>query len=198
MTGIDPTERSTVVVTLLDVLRTSWPDVDVACPPTPVPAATSTWVWFVDLAGRDVPTAARRPLVLRIFEPGQSAQSDRETRLCDGLAACGFPAPATVWRGSLADHPAQLQHRFAGVPAIEVIAGPRIRSVVRSLGALQARLHAIPAARFDVPTMTAVRYLDADLGPRRASVTAVDPSGTWEWRARTASTISRKRRRRSG
>ena len=193
MTGVDPADREQVVAALVHELRTRWPGVDVRRQPLPVAAATSTWVWFVDLTGPELPAEATGPLVLRIFDRGQEVQADRESRLCDRLAASGFPAPATAWRGTLGDHPAQLQRRLPGVPAMEAIAGLRIRSVVRSLGALQAELHTLPADRFDVPTLTAIGYLDADLGRRRASVSAIDPSGTWDWLRRTAPIIDADR-----
>lgn len=189
--SIDPADVSEVSAGLLAALEISWPGAELARPPEFVPAATSTWVWFVELAGDAVPAATRDGCVLRIFDRDQQDHADAEARLCDALADLGYPAPATLWSGQLGDHPAQLQQRLPGVPVMDVIAGTRIRSVVTSMATLQARLHGTPTEMVDVPRRSAADYLEADLAPRRAAVSASDPEGLWDWLNRTAPSVDR-------
>ncbi len=78
-------------------------------------------------------------------------------------------------------HPALLQQRLPGRPAIELLGTPKLRTVVRALGSLQAGLHGIDPSDFELPCVDAAGFLSGDLTRRRQAVNAVDQTGTWEW-----------------
>jgi aminoglycoside phosphotransferase (APT) family kinase protein len=91
------------------------------------------------------------------------------------------------WHGLLAaTHPALLQERLAGRPAIELLATTKLRRVVRGLGSLQADLHAIDPGNVPLLRLDGRGYLEHDLARRRDAIVAEDPTGTWEWLLETA------------
>lgn len=169
-------------------LRRHQPLARLAEPPTAITSATSTWVWFVDLTGVNLPVAWRGPLVLRIFRTDETTVAEREDRLSMFLTAQGYPAPVTHLRGELGQptHPFVLQQRLPGRPAVELISGPHIHGVVAGLGRLQGQLHRMSTANFPLRRLTASVYLEHDLVPRRAQTTAVDPDDWLAWLRSTA------------
>lgn len=186
MTDLDPADEAMVTVALEAALAPEFEQpIRVAAPPTPVTEATSTWVWFVALDG--APADLARPLVLRVFRPGEAEVAARDEALSAALLPHGVPLPATRWRGSLAGtHPAVLQDRLPGRPAVELLAGPQLRRVLTSLATVQAQLHAVSVDRIPLDRVDATSYLDRDLAVRRARVRAADPTGTWDWLRATA------------
>lgn len=173
-------------VALLDALHEIHPTAALVRTPERVTAATSTWVWFVELGG-DVPDTWSGQQVVRIFGPGERSVAEREAALGSHLAANSYPVAATRWHGTLsATHPALLQQRLPGRPAIELLASARLRRVVRALGALQADLHRIDPGGVPLHRLDARGYLEHDLARRRAATTADDPTGTWPWLLDTA------------
>jgi aminoglycoside phosphotransferase (APT) family kinase protein len=177
-----------VVDAFVAALRRHQPLAHLARPPVAVTTATSTWVWFVDLAGVNLPVAWQGPLVLRIFRTSESTVAEREDRLSTFLTAQGYPAPATHLRGQLGNpaHPFVMQQRLPGRPANELIAGPHIRAVVSELGRLQGQLHRMSTANFPLRRLTAAVYLEHDLAPRREHTSAVDPDDWLAWLRSTA------------
>jgi aminoglycoside phosphotransferase (APT) family kinase protein len=155
-------------------------------PPERVTAATSTSVWFVELAG-ELPDPWRGEQVLRIFGPDDGDVMDREVALGAHLSANSYPVARTRWHGLLAaTHPAVLQERLPGRPAIELLATTKLRRVVRGLGSLQADLHAIDPGPVPLSRLDGRAYLEHDLARRRAAIVAEDPTDTWEWLSQTA------------
>lgn len=154
-----------------------------AGPPQAISSATSTWVWFVDLAGVNLPVAWQGPLVLRIFRPNESSVAEREDRLSTFLTAQGYPAPATHLRDELGQ-PAQpfvMQQRLPGRPAVDLLKSMRIRQVLAGLGRLQGELHRLSTVNFPLRRVTAAQYLEDDIVRHGAGVTAVPPDDWMGW-----------------
>lgn len=170
-------------------LRRHRPLADLAEPPTAITSATSTWVWFVDLAGVNLPVAWQGPLVLRIFRPGEGAVAEREDRLSTFLTGQEYPAPVTHLRGELGDppHPFVLQQRLPGRPAADLLGTTHLRSVVAELGRLQGQLHTLSTANFPLRDQTATDYVATELGRWRAGTSAHDPDDWLGWLGSTAS-----------
>lgn len=192
----DPSDDSSVGTAIVGALEraSDGRTVRLASDPMRVTAATSAWVWFVELAG-DVRAEWQGPQVLRIFDPGHDEVLEREVALSRRLVASGFPVASTRWYGHLHDtHPALLQQRLPGRPAIELLGTPKLRTVVRALGSLQARLHGIDPSGFELPRVDAAGFLAGDLTRRRPAVNAVDQTGTWQWLNDTVDRTASSRR----
>ncbi|MBI5089048.1 MAG: aminoglycoside phosphotransferase family protein [Actinobacteria bacterium] len=174
---------------LVSALRHHQPLVRLARPPRQVTTATSTWVWFVDLSGVNLPVPWQGPLCLRIFRASDKTVAEREDRLSTFLTAQDYPAPVTHLRGELGEpaHPFVLQSRLPGRPASELLSGPRVREVITQLGRLQGQLHRLSTFNFPLRRMTAAVYVEHDLAPRRAQTTAHDPDDWLSWLRSTAS-----------
>lgn len=187
MTGaLDPSDGSQVAAALLVALDDVNAKAEIVGSLERVTAATSTSVWFVELAG-DLPDPLRGQQVLRIFRPDEGDVMDREVALGAHLKAHSYPIARTRWHGLLAaSHPALLQERLAGRPAIEALATTKLRRVVRGLGSLQAELHAIDPGQVPLRRLDSRGYLEHDLARRRAAIVPEDPTGTWEWLLATA------------
>lgn len=188
MASFDPTDPDQVRAAAADAWRQQWPGAQVASLER-VTAATSTWVWFVELdaaVGAELPAEVRGAHVLRVFREGADDDAWREHLLGDRLGTVGLPVPAPRWAGRIGPHPALLQARLPGRPAAELLGSTRLPGLVRDLGALQARLHADGPTDLDVPRHSAAGYLTADLARRRDAVAEPDRSGTWAWLQRTA------------
>jgi aminoglycoside phosphotransferase (APT) family kinase protein len=187
---LDPSDGSQVAAALLVALNAAGARAELVGPPERVTAATSTSVWFVQLAG-EIPDPWRGPKVLRIFRPDEGDVMNREVALGAHLLAHSYPIARTRWHGLLAStHPALLQERLAGRPAIELLATTKLRGVVRGLGSLQADLHAIDPGHVPLLRLDGRGYLEHDLARRRAAIVAEDPTGTWEWLLDTADRYS--------
>jgi aminoglycoside phosphotransferase (APT) family kinase protein len=183
---LDPSDRSQVAAALLVALEKVDANARLVGSPERVTAATSTSVWFVELTG-GLPEPWRGRQVLRIFGPDEEDVMDREVVLGAHLSASSYPVARTHWHGLLAGtHPAALQERLAGRPAIELLATTKARRVVRGLGSLQADLHAIDPDHVPLPRLDGRGYLEHDLARRRAAIVVEDPTDTWEWLSRTA------------
>lgn len=169
-------------------LRRHQPLARLAAPPQAITSATSTWVWFVDLAGINLPVAWQGPLVLRIFRIDEGNVAEREDRLSTFLTANGYPAPATHLRDELGrpGHPFVLQQRLPGQPANELLAGMHVRGVVVGLGRLQGQLHRLSTTNFPLRRLTAEVYVEHDLAPRRGQIAAPDPDDWLGWLRSTA------------
>jgi aminoglycoside phosphotransferase (APT) family kinase protein len=182
----DPADAGDIGDAALEAWCSGLPSLEFTAPPERVTAATSTWVWFVEIGG-DVPDQWRGRQVLRVFAADQPDVALRERSLVEHLADRGYPVAATRWHGLLGgDHPALLQQRLPGRPAAELLASTKLPKVVRRLGELQAELHAIDHAGLPLLQLTAQGYLDHDLARRRAAVAAHDPAGTWDWLQETS------------
>ena len=189
--SFDPQDGDHVAARLLHELTPQWPTAMIASTPENVSAATSTWVWFVELSGVDVPPSLRGSQVLRIFRPDQAQQTSMEVALGATLASLGYPVANVLWTGNLAGtHPAVLQRRLPGTMAMDSLKTTRVKSAIGGMARLQARLHQLPTASFDLRELSAEDYLAHDLAPRRAHVSAVDPTGTWEWLCGTAPSMT--------
>lgn len=186
--SFDPSDRDMVAEAFVAALRQHQPLARLAEPPRAITSATSTWVWFVDLTGVNLPVAWQGPLVLRIFRPGELAVAEREDRLSTFLTAQGYPAPATHLRGVMGHpaHPFVMQQRLPGLPANELMATVNLRSVVSALGRLQGQLHCMSTANFPLRRLTAAVYIEHDLAQRRAQTSAVDPDDWLAWLRATA------------
>ena len=179
----DPSRSSDVAATLLEALNDgrSHQAALLTGVPERVSAATSAWVWFVALAGADIPAEWRGQQVLRIHDRGESELLARQVRLSEQLIGDAFPIAPTSWYGELGGHPAHLQQRLPGRPAAELLGSTKLKQTVQSLARLQAQLHAINPEHYEVPRVDASAYLKGDLGRRRSSITAEDSTGTWKW-----------------
>jgi aminoglycoside phosphotransferase (APT) family kinase protein len=184
----DPSDREHVEQAFVAALRSHHPLAHLARPPVAITSATSTWVWFVDLAGVNLPVAWQGPLVLRIFRRGLETVAEREDRLSTFLTTQGYPAPATHLRGELGQpsHPFVLQQRLPGRPAIELIKSYRVRAVIAGLGDLQGQLHRLSTTNFPLRRLTAAVYLEHDLAPRREQLSTADPEDWLAWLRSTA------------
>jgi aminoglycoside phosphotransferase (APT) family kinase protein len=178
--SFDPSDRQQVADAFVAALRRHHPLAKLVAPPQAISSATSTWVWFVDLTGVNLPVAWQGPLVLRIFRPNESAVAEREDRLSSFLTAQGYPAPATHLRDELGlpPQPFVMQQRLPGRPALELLKSMRIREVVAGLGRLQGELHSLSTANFPLRRLTAVEYLEVDIARLAAGVVAV-PADDW-------------------
>lgn len=180
---LDPSDASSVGSALLSALERAGGGraVRLTSEPERVTAATSAWVWFVQVSG-DVPTEWQGPQVLRVFDPGHDDALEREVALSRRLIANAFPVASTHWHGRLQGaYPALLQQRLPGRPAIELLGTPKLRRVVRALGSLQAELHGIDPTEFELHRVDAAGFLAGEVARRRAAVNAVDPTDTWKW-----------------
>jgi aminoglycoside phosphotransferase (APT) family kinase protein len=157
---------------------------------TRIMSATSAWVWFLEIAGENLPSHFQGHQVLRISEPNSRKLQNRQVALSEALFKHGFPAPIIYWHGELHGYPAQLQQRLPGHQAIVMLGTFKLRSVIRSLGSLQATLHNLPAPEFDLPVFTAEDFLKNDLEARLLRSNIADPSGTIEWLRDNLSKIS--------
>jgi aminoglycoside phosphotransferase (APT) family kinase protein len=130
----------------------------------------TTFIWFGQLVGGDLPAAYRRPLALRVF--GTVAEDEvlqQEHAVLEFVAARDYPVPVPVAAVPIGpDNPVGLPWmalpRIEGDPLLTVIgralwAAPRR---LRELAALQVRLHAIPVAGCPLPAQGALvdRWLD--------------------------------------
>lgn len=189
---LDPSDPASVGAALCAALAGTGGggQVELVGVPERVTAATSAWVWFVQLAG-DVPDELRGRQVLRIFDPHHAEVMRREVALGEHLITSSFPVARTHWHGCLEDsHPALLQQRLPGVPAIELLGTPRVRRVVRALGSLQAELHAIDPGDAPLAHLDGQGFVAGDLARRRAGIAARDRTGTWEWLNDTADRLA--------
>ena len=184
----DPADATEVTAAAEAMVHVLDPHAGLVTSPTPISSATSTWVWRTEFAGSGLPPAWLEPTVLRIFRPHEVTTAIREDGLSEFLLRHGYPAAETLWRGELAEsNPAMVQRRLPGRPAMEVMAGPKLRAVVAELAALQARLHALPSAACPLDTTTTTEYLDHDLARRRSGLGANAPDDdVWTWLQRSA------------
>jgi aminoglycoside phosphotransferase (APT) family kinase protein len=178
----NPADASEVEKKFLLALRTLFgPDKHIEISLKRVMSATSAWVWFIEIAGENLPSHFQGQLVLRILEPNSIKLLDRQVALSKALIKLGFPAPASHWHGVLDNYPAQLQQRLPGRQAIELLGSWKIRQVLLSLGSLQAELHSLPTQEFELPLLSAEDFLKSDLQARLTRLNIVDSSGTFDW-----------------
>jgi aminoglycoside phosphotransferase (APT) family kinase protein len=187
-TSFDPSDPDMVADAFVVALRHHHPLAELASAPQAVTSATSTWVWFVELAGVNLPVAWQGPLVLRVFSTDAGATAEREDRLSTFLTAQAYPAPSTLFRGQLGRpaHPFVLQQRLPGHPANELMTIAHVRKVVSGLGRLQGQLHRMSTVNFPLRRLTAAVYIEHDLLPMRQQTVAPDPDDWLGWLRRTA------------
>lgn len=157
---------------------------------TRVTSATTAWVWFVEISGDDLPSHFQRKQVLRISGPNSSKSMKHQVALSETLLKHGFPAPISYWHGELEGYPAQLQQRLPGRQAIALLGTLKSRSVISSLGSLQAILHNLPTKEFELPVLKAENFLRNDLEVRLSRLNVLDSSGTFQWLSNNLSRIS--------
>jgi aminoglycoside phosphotransferase (APT) family kinase protein len=142
-------------------------------------AGMTTFIWFGQLHGEELPASYRQPIALRVFgSVGEDEILVREHSVLEFVAARGFPAPVPLAVAPIGpDNPVGLPWmvlpRVPGVPLLEVIgqapwAAPRR---LHELAELQARLHAIPVDGCPLPAEGALvdRWL-ARRGPEIRSL----------------------------
>ncbi|MEK7425650.1 MAG: aminoglycoside phosphotransferase family protein [Actinomycetota bacterium] len=183
----DPADAAEVTAALEAMVHVIDPHAGLASPPTPISSATSTWVWRTEFSGAGLPKSWDEPTVVRIFRAHEVTTAIREDGLSEYLLRHGYPAAETLWRGELAEsNPALVQRRLPGRPAIEILASSRLRTVVRDLAVLQARLHAVPSAGCPLGTVSTAGYLETDLARRRARLHMSGDDEVWAWLQLTA------------
>lgn len=165
------------------------PPITIRKTPKRITAATSAWVWFIELEGENLPIEMQGPTVLRISEPKEKAILARQVSLSESLIAQGFPVPQSYWHGEIEGFPAELQQRLFGRQAIDLLGTRKARKTLQALATLQAELHALSTKDFKVPHLNAISFLNEDLDLRRARVKSQDDSGTWEWLHQNASKV---------
>jgi aminoglycoside phosphotransferase (APT) family kinase protein len=191
---VDPDDAAAIGRALSgELLRHGLVDLTTARTPEPVTAATSTWVFFIQLQGPELPERLRAPLVLRVYRPAELHTARTEFGLAGFLRQHGYPAPANHLMGDAGGPlgmPWLLQERCPGVAALDAVSAAPWAAVatVRDLAALQARLHALPLEGCPLPVDGPVseRYLTEDLDRRRRNVTTPDPSDGLDWLHATA------------
>lgn len=138
-----------------------------------------SYIHLVRLAGPDLPTAWRAPLVVRIVPTADRAdRARREAAIQDWCASQGFTAPAVMAvadPGELLHLPVMVMERVPGRTLLDALKGRpwRFGRLVDGLADLQLRLHALPTAGWpadDGPTALA----DARLGMVRSIVPRLD------------------------
>lgn len=188
--SFDPLDEVKVVKFLQQTLESVFlPPITIRKPPKRITAATSAWVWFIELEGENLPIEMQGPTVLRISEPKEKAILARQVSLSESLIAQGFPVPQSYWHGEIEGFPAELQQRLFGRQAIDLLGTRKARKTLQALATLQAELHALSTKDFKVPHLNAISFLTEDLDLRRARVKSQDDSGTWEWLHQNASNI---------
>lgn len=105
----------------------------------PVAGGWDTSIWRVERAGE--------LYALRVFRPGEEATCRREVAVMQAAAAGGIPVPAVHAEGLWRDRAAMLLSWCPGQPVarLENPTPARIRQAGRAFGAMQARIHALPA-----------------------------------------------------
>lgn len=188
--AFNPLDQLQVVAFLQRILEHAFsPPISFRNAPKRITAATSAWVWFIELKGENLPIEMQGSTVLRISEPKEKALLNRQVSLSKSLIAHGFPVPQSYWHGDIEGYPAEIQQRLPGRQAIDLLGTKKARKTLQGLAALQARLHSLSTENFNVPHLNAIKFLTDDLDLRRARVKAKDNSGTWEWLHQKASTV---------
>jgi aminoglycoside phosphotransferase (APT) family kinase protein len=191
---VDPEDPDAVAAALEAELAILGLDgVTLGARPEPVTAATSTWVFFVDLRGPAPAEDLRGPLVLRVYRPAEVRTARTEFDLAGFLRLHAYPAPENHLMGEGTGPlgmPWLLQERCPGVAALDAVsAAPwTVVGMVRDLAALQARLHALPVEGCPLPAGAPVseRYLAEDLDRRRRNIATPERSGGLDWLHATA------------
>lgn len=160
----------------------------------------TTYIWFGQLHGGDLPDAFRAPLALRVFgDVGEDATLERERSILDFVAARGYPVPvplAAVASSSEPPNPVGLPWmvlpHVPGDPLLAVVAkAPWFAPArLRELAALQAQLHAIPVAGVPLPTTGALvdRWF-AKRGPEIEGVANAQSSAVFDLLRRRADLV---------
>ena len=142
-------------------------------------AGMTTFIWFGQLRGEELPTSYRLPIALRVFGTIDEDETlVREHSILGFVAARGFPAPVPLAAipsgpGNPVGLPWMVLPRVSGEPLLTVIGqapwtAPRR---LHELADLQARLHAIPVDGCPLPATGALvdRWL-ARRGPEIRSI----------------------------
>ncbi len=159
----NPRRAGEIAAATLHWIRENVPgatDAEWDAPLTPAEGGMTTFIWFGQLRGGDLPDAFRAPLALRVFGDVDDDETlEHESSILSFVAAHGFPAPvpvAVVPSRSTANPvglPWMVLPRIPGDPLLTVIAkrpwaAPRR---LRELAVIQARLHAIPVSGVPLP-----------------------------------------------
>ena len=128
-------------------------------PLEPAAGGMSTFIWFGQLDGDDLPDAFRAPLALRIYgTTDDDATLERERAVLAFVTDAGYPAPVPLAGvGSGSPNPVGLPWmvlpRIDGEPLLTVLAQApwTAPARLRELAALHARLHVVPVAGCPLP-----------------------------------------------
>jgi aminoglycoside phosphotransferase (APT) family kinase protein len=126
---------------------------------TPATAGMTTFIWFAQLAGRDLPPPWREPIVLRVFpDASDDLVARREGEVMAFVAAHGYPVPAPlavvpVGPDNPLGVPWTVLPRAPGHTMLEWFkTSPwSARRLLRDLAELQVRLHRIPTDNVPLP-----------------------------------------------
>ncbi|HEY5625085.1 MAG TPA: phosphotransferase [Dehalococcoidia bacterium] len=142
-------------------------------------AGLDTYVYGIRFAG-DVPPEWIAPLVLRVYpSPEQVQKAEREAAIQRFVADQGFPAPRPLLVDTSCQPfglPFMLMERVPGPSAVDRFKNPlKIRSTVRAMAAMQARLHLLPIDGCPLPYESPL--VDRLLAPSRDLIQRFRPPG---------------------
>lgn len=167
MVSCDPRNQAEIAAATLDWVHQHVPGGGGArwvAPLTAADAGLTTFIWFGQLAGDELPAEYRQQLALRVF--GTTADDEtlqREHSILHFVASFDFPVPVPLAAVPTGPHnpvglPWMVLPRVPGDPLLAVIgrapwAAPRR---LRELAELQVHLHSIPVAGCPLPAQGAL------------------------------------------
>jgi aminoglycoside phosphotransferase (APT) family kinase protein len=155
----DAADVSAGVTAWLARTQVAGPDVRFATPLERATGGMTTFVWFGELAGPDVPQSWRAPLALRMYpSSGDGPVATREAAVLAFVAEAGYPVPRPLAIVDVGGEnpfgtPWMIQPRAPGVSMLDALGArpTQARHFVHDLARLEARLHRIPVVDAPLP-----------------------------------------------
>ena len=177
--AFDPDDSVGLALKLVRHLAGSVGEIEVAEGPDRYSGGMDTYVYAIRFSG-DLPPGWRSPLVLRIYPSSEQIQkAEREAKIQRFVADQGFPAPRPLLLDTSCEPfglPFMLMERAPGLNAVDRFRNPlNIRSTIRAMATLQARLHSLPIDGCPLPYESPL--VDRWLAPSRDLIQRYHPPG---------------------